>query len=409
MNASFSQQVDDQKARWLSDTSLDAAWDARRLVDQLSKAGHHDDAIIHGDAALMHWADFAPLASAMAWALYRRDLQEVSEESNLVQRRRAKQALDRIELLSSSDPYGTFSPWTKSVLKLASAMVKRWPKVTVELISKLDKAQLSGEAEGDFGAERERWYLQFTKALQGAGMWGELLEACDAATEDGCIEGKNERWIRLRKAEALWHLGQGAAAEPILRREAARHGEWWLHARLARLLTELDQTADALHSAYRALRSGGAAPLGWETLALVGALLEDTNPLLAAEHIRLAVTFRKAKGWKANKELEARAERLGATAIDGSAATSELIRRLMPTWQEADEAERETGVVMKHLNEGAGFIAPDVGGGSLFFSRSKDSTTPLPSVGQRVSYIRRKSFDAKKARDSERAADWRIQ
>ena len=81
--------------------------------------------------------------------------------------------------------------------------------------------------------------------------------------------------------------------------------------------------------------------------------------------------------------------------------------KLQKISHKVDDAEREVGTVFKHLNVGAGFIEPDSGSGSLFFSLPRDSKNPLPLVGARISFVRQKSFDKKKERESERAAKWR--
>ena len=81
-----------------------------------------------------------------------------------------------------------------------------------------------------------------------------------------CIDAKNQKWIRLRQAEAWRHLG---------RVEAKASGDWWLYARWARVLVDLERAQEALDAAYRALIAGGASSFGWETLALFRAVPTD--------------------------------------------------------------------------------------------------------------------------------------
>lgn len=405
MTQSFESEISTQIERWKQDVGADASWDARRLVNDLSKAKQHDFAVDHGSRAIEVWNDFEPLSTALAWALYRRDLTDVTEESNLECRRLAKQAVDRIQELCRAAPYDTYSPWPTSTLKFASALAKRWPLAALDLLGQLDPVSLSEKKSEKFPADRERWFMLTTKALEAAERWEELSQACDAAKGQSCIDAKNQKWIRLRQAEAWRHQGRNIESEAVIAAEAMSSGDWWLYARWARLLVELGRTREALNAAYRALLAGGASSFGWETLALVGELLEHSEPALSADHVKLSKLFREKEGWPANQPLEDLAQRLNV--IDDGVSIRELVGKLKKIWHKVEDAERELGTVIKHLNGGAGFIEPNSGSGSLFFSLPRDSKKQLPEIGARVSFVRQKSFDKKKNRESERAEKWR--
>jgi hypothetical protein len=405
MSQSLESEVQSQIERWKIDAGSDASWDARRLVNDLSKAGWHDLAIEHGGRALEIWGDFEPLTSALAWALYRRDLADVTEESSLEHRRRAKQAVDRIQNLCSAAPYNNYSPWPSTALKFASVLAKRWPLAALDQLAQLEPLSLSETKSEKFPADRERWHMLITKALEAAQRWEELSHACDIARRQQCIDAKNQKWIRLRQAEAWLHIGRHEEAESIISAEAKTSSDWWLHARWARVLVDLKRTQEALDAAYHALNAGGASSFGWETLALVGELLESSEPALAGDHVRLSKLFREKEGWPVNQPLNELAKRLDINDTEGN--IPELLRKLKKIWQKTEDTEREEGTVIKHLNEAAGFIETDSGTGSLFFSLPRESKKQLPKVGSRISFVREKSFDKKKERDSERATKWR--
>lgn len=406
MSDSFSDEIHSQVERWEKDQGTDAAWDARRLIDQLSKAKQHQLAVEHANRALEIWNDFEPLSSAVAWVLYRKDLAEVSEESNLEQRRLAKHSLDKIKNLCEKEPYGTYSAWPPSALKFTAALAKRWPNAALDILKQLDQKKLNGQRKEKFPSDRERWFMQTTKALDSSGQWEELLRTCTAAQGEACIDDKNQKWISLRLAEALRFLNRIDEAEPIIARLTKDLGDWWLYARWAKVLAQMGRSQEALNAAYRALSAGGASSFGWETLGLVGELLEKSDQELAVAHVRLSRAFRQQEGWPANKPLEELAKRLGISEQD-EASISELKKILQQNWRQTEDSKRETGTVIKHINEGAGFIAPDSGGDAIFFSVPMNSNKQLPGVESKVSFIRENSFDKKKNRESERATKWK--
>lgn len=382
-------------------------WDIRKQLDQLSKSGEHDQAIELGESCVDQHPDFEPLTSALAWAYYRRDLGGLDDQKDLPERKRAKFALDRIRALTAGDPYGKYSPLENAVLRFSQALSKRWPREALDHLGILDPERLDNQKDGDFEAPRVRWNLVRTRALEAAGEWADLLAACDAARSDPAFDTKSRRWLTLRRCEALRHTGRAEEAEPILRADVEKSGDWWVFERLALVHETLGRPGTAIEEARRAMNAAGkVSALNWRVVLLLARLLEMQDPELARKHVNLARTLRVDNGWKAVGELENLAERLGATQTEACSA-KDLVAELAPFWRSVDDSERETGRVERHINEGSGFIKPDDGGDSLYFAKPRSSSRPLPAIGARVSYLVRMSFDRKKNRDSKVAARWR--
>lgn len=382
------------------------AWELRKQVDQLSKSGNHDEAIALGESAIGHHPGFAPLATAVGWAFYRRDLSGLDDQQDLNKRRRAKAALERIAELCESDLYGKYSPWPTAALKMADVMSKRWPAVSLDFLARLDSERLAAEKDCDFEPPRARWAMIRTKALEAAGRWNELLPACDEALGAAWIGEDNKHWVTLRRCEALCHLGRTEEAEPILREKAEKAREWWLFERLAQVQTSLQRKDESIGTTYRALNSTRVTFFQWRVVFFLGSLIADRDPALAAKHAQLARAFRREQGWPADKDLEALCVRLGVKdAVEPS--SKELVDELSKTWRHAEDAQRQTGRVVRHINEGSGFIQPDSGGEAVYFCRPKSSNLPLPLVGAPVNYLLQNSFDKKKNQESARAVKWR--
>jgi hypothetical protein len=200
-----------ERARWGSDTSSSAGWDAAELVRQLRRAGEADRAVRFAEDATGHWPEFGPLASALAWALYTRDLGSLTAEAARPARAAGLAAVDRIEQLNANDPYGTYAAWPTAVLKLAST-IERWPRAQLDLLHRLDPARLSDDRSGEYRAARTRWYLGCTKALQKLGRWGELLGMCEQALETLQLQADERGWLERRRGLALAGIGPGRGA-----------------------------------------------------------------------------------------------------------------------------------------------------------------------------------------------------
>lgn len=393
-------QVVAQRQRWSSDTSESAAWDARALVADLSKRGNHRLAIEFGDEARDRFPDFEPLGAALGWAYYRRDLSILNGQASREQRVKAKEAVDTIRVLTWGDPYNKYSPLPQAVLKLVGEIKQDWPKQALELLDLLDPAQLSAETSNDFTAPRARWYMARTKALKDTEKWPELEGACKAALAEPCLTKGDRRWVRIRRADALRHGPDPAAAIPMLEEEVARGREWWLYLKLALTYDAVGRPNDSLKAAYQALADGRDLSFRWEMAMLAGKLLQDLDPEAARDHVQLARRLRSDEGWPESRRLEELAVALELGAPD---ETASYVARLSKLWGQPTEQERRSGVVKVVLNAGSGFISPDDGSDDLYFGLPKGAKEEIPPAGTKVTFLVEQSYDHAKQRESLRA------
>lgn len=389
-----------ERERWATDTSDSAAWDARALVDELRKAAQAARAIDVAEEALTVWPSFEPIKSALAWAIYQRDVKGLDGQSDLEQRRAAKAGVDRIRELTEGDPCGKFSAWPHAAITMASALGKHWPNAALDQLGDIDPAPLSSEASEDYPSLRGRWHLATTKAWEAAEEWQQLAESCERARSDDGLRREDCLWIDVRLARALTHTARADEAVEMLKPLLAQKREWWLEGRLAEALAAAGRTEEALLSA----RAGLAAPGGqlenrWRLVALVGQILWAKEDALAAPHTQLARRLRQEAGWPADDALEGIAEQEG---LPSPTDVSVDLDALSAWWRDAAEAGRVTGVVKAHLpGDGSGFISPDDGGQDIYFSMPRGSAAPM--IGQRVSFVVVDGFDAKKNQPSQKA------
>lgn len=408
------QRADEQRQRWQTDTSSDAAWDAVRLIGDLRRGGQATEAVRLAEDALAQWPDLEALGSALGWALYARDLAGLDDRCDRAARATARDSVNRIRTLSAHAPYDTYSPWPTAVLKLAGVL-DRWPTAQLGVLTQLDPAELSTEATDRFSSPRARWELAATKAMQAAGHWPQLAETCAAALAGSHLQVKERGWLLRRHAIAQEHLGELDEATATLRACVRIQPEWYLDADLARVHAAAGRIADAVDAARRALAARGAELyMRIRPVVLLAGLLDPdvgapgddpvagglTDAELADAHLQLARWLRREQGWPADVALEAQATRRSLPAPGRPD-----LDRLRAYWSSAPDPSREHGEIIRILpGEGSGFLRRDQGG-EVYFSMGRGRTAP--AVGTRVSFRVVDSFDRSKQVASHKAVELR--
>lgn len=392
-----------ERARWRTEASDSAAWDARALVSDLRKGERVQDAIAVGEEALAVFSAFEPLRSAVAWAYYDRDLKHLDETSAREARAMARNAVERIGQLTADDPYGRFSPWPRAVLRLAKVLQDRWPAAALEQLQRLDPTRLSSDSSRDYPSDAGRWRLSTTRVLENLAQWADLLEACDEALRSPGLREVDKTWLQLRRSTALTSLGRYADSIEVLLEFRKQSDPWWVNARLAEVYAAVDDAGTALAFARRALADGRDLDKKWKVVRRVERLLRSKDQSLADRHLQLARHLRVQAGWPIDRELE-------ADALDRSLGDPDLAAidpvGLRRWWDDAPDPDRKTGIVTAHLHGGgSGFISTDDGSSDLYFAMPRSSNEPLPPVGARVAFVVRRGFDKAKNRPSDKATD----
>ena len=258
-----------ERARWRTEASDSAAWDARALVSDLRKGERVQDAIAVGEEALAVFSAFEPLRSAVAWAYYDRDLKHLDETSAREARAMARNAVERIGQLTADDPYGRFSPWPRAVLRLAKVLQDRWPAAALEQLQRLDPTRLSSDSTRDYPSDAGRWRLSTTRVLENLAQWADLLEACDEALRSPGLREVDKTWLQLRRSTALTSLGRYADSIEVLLEFRKQSDPWWVNARLAEVYAAVDDAGTALAFARRALADGRDLDKKWKVVRRV--------------------------------------------------------------------------------------------------------------------------------------------
>jgi len=384
--------------RWDADSSESAAWDARALIDEISKAGRSDEAIKLGEQAMEKWPDFAPLGSCLGWAYYRRDISGITRDSVSDSLGQARRALTRIIEVTSADPFGKFSPRPMATIRVARALVARKPSDAVQLLESLNPDHLSTES-GAFRSLYSQWLTLLVKALADSRQWPAVLDFTYLVRDTpylGAVDLESICWHRVRALEAL---DRNEDAITLLLSLRHTRSTWYFDACYARLLEKTGSNESALNMARQTMNHPGDLAPRWGTCVQIGLLLRKEFHELAADHLLFASALRTPRGWKVDEEL--------SDALTGMVELTDgdlpgVERRLRADWRTVREATQSSGVVKAVLpGGGSGFITDD-DGTEIYFSMGRNGGD-APPVGTRVRFRVVESFDTKKRQASTRA------
>lgn len=397
--------VEDEKieafvASWGLSPPESVAWEARAMVDELSKSGRHSEAIDLGERALSVWPGFAPLGSCVGWAYFRRDVTGVDGDSDGPSLARARKAQRRIVELPTSDPYGKFSAIPLTTLMVARAVMARNPAEAVDLLESLNPDHLS-TVSGQYRSQYSQWFTLLAKSLAEAQRWEALLNLTgnlERAPNLTIADVESISWNRVRGLESV---GRTQEAVDLLARLRRSRSQWWFDACQARLSESLGAEDDAISFARMTLNHPGDLAPRWSTVAQLGRLLSDRDPELAGDHLLVAQALRREKGWRPDPDLTELIGTRGLGELDQD-RFAEVMARLRVGWRIVEEETLSSGTIKTLLpGGGSGFITDD-DGGDVYFSMGKNGGE-APAVGTRVSFRVVESFDQKKQQASTRA------
>ena len=382
------------------------AWRSSREITLLRKGGNASAATALAEEALLQFPESEPVRSALAWALYDRDIKVLKNAAGTDDLKKAWRSCKRMRELLDDDLYGRFSAWVPAVLGLASALLDatvgnqgRNTAAARELLEGLDPAELSTETFGDVPSPMERYALRLSKALQQLGAWSDLRQLCEQALPRVAGRRETELWLHHRLGLALLQLDEsGAALEHFEYVLARKSTQWWAHYNVGLAKDKSDDTEGALREFAYALQGGDLHKKTHVMVSLAARLRARGELEMADRHHRIARQLRIDHGWKSTPEIDGP---LGARASEP--ALDEDLPRLKMRWDELTAVPREQGRILKVFNNGgAGFIALDRGT-DVYFAMPRE--TMAPPEGTRVSCRVVPSFDRKKGQASEKAVD----
>jgi len=408
-----------ERVRWTTDTSFEASRDASALAREARKSGEFELAISFTSDALIVWPGNAFLIGPLSWALYDRDIKSASEIPTREEALTAARAARRILELNINNLYEQYSAAPTALLKTAKILVAQdQHEKAIAVLDALNPRLLSNEQTNpDFPGHREQWYLRMTKALLEAEHWERTIDVANDALASASVSQRNRFWIEWRQAKAQHCLGHYDQAQPTLTRLVQMKRDYYLGELLALNMEALGLVEEAIITAKQVLAAPGPGDLAsrYKTLCLLGRLLADSSPEESIKYFMLVSKLREEHGWQKDQDVESHIQ---SHNEHSSNSALELESMLRPTWGSifAPETgvvpatgERISGTVVKHLNEGAGFIKPHNEIDQLYFSIKPGSSEKLPPVGSKVSFIKGKKFDQKKQRESTAAFKVRVE
>ncbi len=393
------------RSLWTNNPKQDVGW---RYAHCLRKTGEFAQAEIIANEAIEQFPDNKWAKNELIWTLYDKELKPAKVDGDLERAIRfGKQTL-------SLNPEGlSLHKISLLVMKVAKSK-SRWD-IILEWADLLLNDKPSTQARffnGKKGfSDSEIWYVARAKALYELGMYSEAR----TFTQKGLITHPKEVYLERTSALSLAKTGQLDEAivefKEILRNPKAG---WYFKADLAELERQAGNTEKAYQLVCQSLiasRQGNEFKLGaFYTLAEIALDLEKVE--IAAAHVKLSKNIRETKGWKLDDNLILLAGKIQTLSTEKNVQLSlpektyELTKLCEQSWQDAatSDEQRIHGTISFYSREKPfAFISPDDGGEDVY-SSAKDIPSRCKKSGARVDFMREKSFDRKKNKNSFKAS-----
>lgn len=283
----------------------------------------------------------------------------------------------------------------------------RWERVA-GWCDLLDPEELSSRSTGQRSfSDRERYYYAKLKATVQLGEFEQALRVAGDALRDFPKNPDFRRWQALSQA-GLGDLDQAVAGLESL----AKGGKWYVLAELARCYLLQGQFDKSWQTATRAARQPGedSAKVGlFETLARIALALDDLEA--ARDHLGLCLALRQKHQWNVSQDLARlvdEVEVLCGSAWESHDTLSPADWRGRCAGRHWDSAPTRGEPVLGEvtgLEDGRNFaFIRCLEDSERVFVRLDDLPDGCAVNGAQVEFIKVKSYDQRRQRDSWRAA-----
>jgi len=388
---------------------VSALWAMRR-------EDRHAEALTLVDKALDILPDDHALRDVGAMLFYDVRIKNLPDDADVPTCNRFSRDAERYRAvpINGLSVYGNIYSYRLVALKIAKIVVEREPNLALRILATIvvealptDRKTMEqgGGAKTVFPSDRDNYYLRITKALEKTGRNEDLLQLESAAIP--ALDGsQHQHWIVMRLVKAAIKVGDIEKAHELAsHRSVDRKNPQWVPL-IAQIQAGRGDSDGAVSSLKKLIVRAKDLSFQVNNIARLAALIRSEHPEIADSLTMLEFRVRSGKGWGIKPELKARVDQIV------SAGAEQWDERQIRAWMGESEgmpvSARGSGVVKRHLENGAsGFITRD-GGGDIYFVMPRGSSAALPAIGSRVSFVVEPSFDRKRNRNSERAVDVRI-
>lgn len=376
---------------------------------------NYKQAIQIGEFCKKKYPDKTRINSPIAWSIYKGILQPYFQGKNNDEEN-AKLYLDYIVEISEQDKY---SPYVISIFNFINRHYKSNKidyKLVNDYLSLIDPGKLSSEGgkykDKKFASDREKWFLNKSKALVELGQYKECIEITNMALsksspyyiEDYYYNGNI--WMFYRQAISYYNLKDFDKAKALFK-TCLENLDHWIFNR------GLYETEKAKNNIEMALKYASLAALSRDPHRLKVSLYQDMGDFLfelgkkeeALHHYKLVNSIRQKNKWSPNSK---NSRLLSSSPID-KISYKENLNYLKDFWLEnrLNGEKFYQGRINNFIGDGgAGFIHYD-NGKSIYFNRAGVRAEKLEE-GDKVEFIIVDSFDRKKNQKSKAASEIRL-
>lgn len=382
-------------------------------IKKLKVERTYEEALQLAHNALIQYKDNDMLKNDYGWCLYYIYLK--NEPINNHEIINFKKALKYI--IKNIQPQNIYSPlklalmkaieYSKKVIEDKETLLSYYEMLGRENLS-IEEKQIEREGKMvTLPTEKEKWYMNYSKALFEAERYENTLELCDRGLQDDLkFHNQNREWLIRRKGDCLVALGDIDQGINLIQSVRKYIDNWAVDASLAKAYGQKNDMREMYKYLARAAQSGGIDKTKVKLYRLYAEYLKENNPQMAYAHLQLVRNIYQQEGWNIKANLINDMQHFINIGTIEEENGKVLERKLKNFW--ADEMFTGENVLEGRIksilsNGKAGFI--EATDGKQYYFQFKDfrGAKQLIKEGMEVTFYIEISFDKAKQRESLRA------
>ncbi len=378
-------------------------WEVWGYLYCLKQRKEYSKAIEICEKEISKYQDYSPFKNLYAWCLYYKEIAELQETEDKIG------IINQIIELSGSDY--KYSPLVLTIFHTAKILKNEGKyQQIVEMLSKIDKKNLAREnremtlKNGKkivLASQLENYYNLLSESLLKTNKYEHCSKLCEEAiSEISTFQNSGNIWMKRRWAKAYYHSDDFERAIKLYQEIIARKKDWFLYYEIAELYYKQGNYENALRYSVDSAKAMGDIDKKVNLYYLIGLLFCQSKKVKeAALCFKLSYIIRKKNSWSFSQELLlkiAEYTEMMKEIPDNPQDLLQELKGILNNIKSSFEQKYDGTIISMFPNGKAGFIKREDGKSFYYNTKSFVGKYLMYTVGSKVQFSLRDSYDKKK-------------